>query len=454
MKNLKKSFAALAMVASVVAISTASFNSYAATNNSKTMTEHYDTYKGWFLFDGEMPDIVSKPYKPDSKTKKMLDDAEKEGIVSFSPMAYESKKDYYQLTGKTENFTVFYASDDELGYTILKVGKSDYLEVSVPAINYLGDAPWFEECDIDGDGENELLYKPGRLFHGTGYLEDLMLVADTDKKGDWTVYLLNPEMYLTEIAKQVEGRIVNGKATLYVNGKAEGEPLSEDDTFDGKTPELYLENIVQIDVYDGKIWVMDEPMFDASSARSAGITLCYPITYEGVGKYSGGKLVCRADFYGLYDTIIESFKENDLYYVWKNPNFEIAPILTANIKDKVDGTEEYDYYLSSCNISSLQNGKLKLMETIKGETTKNPISICSDGLILKGEHFLYVYGPDSTGKKVIIKYGVEDDKISNFSKHKGYIRIRDGKAQNSTSFEFEEAFKKYETASPISFIKK
>lgn len=458
MRNLSKFVIGLAMATSVITFSTTGISPLAATNNTKTLTKHYDTYyKQWFLYDGSIPDIVSKPFEPDSKTKKMLDEAEKAGIISFSPMVYASKGKYYQLTGKTDNFTVFYAGDgDKLGTTILKIGKSDYLDVSVPSINYLGDAPEYEELDIDDDGKAELVFKPSRLFHGTGYYEDIMLIADNDKNGDWKVYLLNPEKYMPEIAKQVEGRIINGKAALYVNGKKEGASISENypDPLDEKTPGIYLENIVYIDLYDGKLWLKDNPMFYESSSKGAEVILCYPINYEGEGKYSVGKVLCRPDSYYLYSDILESLSEDDYYFTWDNPNFEIPPILIAKKKDCLNPELKYEVNVTACDISSLQNGKLKLLKTLKGDDAKNPLCISQDGLIVKGEHFLYVYGPDPTGKKVIIKYGVEDDKISKFSKHKGYIRIVNDKAQNSTSFEFDNTFKKYENAVSVNFIRR
>ena len=455
MSNIKKSVINLALAASVIAFSTVGTVSNAAGN--KTMEEHYDTYEMWYLYDGGIPDIVSKEYKPDAKTKKLLDQAEKVGLEDpfqpFNAKVAEGEA-YYKVAAQTPNFTIFYIGGIESTSMIMKIGDSEYLEVGVPAISYTGDEPEYMEYDIDNDGELELIYEPSRLFHGTGYYEEFILIVDTDKNSKWTVYTLNPQKYMPEIAKQVEGKFINGKATLLVNGKEEGIAVPESEIPEGMNPGLYLENVVNIDIYDGIIWVGSEPMFDAASMSGPDVIVYYPITYEGEGKYSGDKVICRPGYYDVYRDTIDSFGENDLYYIWRNPKLDMPLMLTADLKDSLDKELKYNIKVPSCKATVLENNKLKELETLEGDKSKQPICISPDGLVEKGEHYIYVYGPDDTGKGLIIKDGAEDNTVSNFSKHKGYIRIRNGKAENINKNEYEAILKTYEGATPLSFNSK
>ncbi|SEK71200.1 hypothetical protein SAMN04487770_102303 [Butyrivibrio sp. ob235] len=447
---LRLIFICFSVIFSLLFLSTVNMISYAA-GSSKTFTKHYDTYKDWWIYDGKIPDIVSKDFKPDSKTQKLLDEAEKKGIVDFAPedtSGYEGKGEvYYKVVAQTPSFTLFFVG--ETCRMLLKTEDSSYVYIDVPAVSLRGIFPECTEYDLDSDGDPELVIKP-QILHGTGYYEEFVLIADIDKKSKCTVYFLNPEDYLSEVAEHVEAKESNGNVSLYVDGIKEGTEVASSDLRDDFEPGLYLENIIYFRVYDGIIWIGINPMFDAASLNSPDVMVWYPVTYEGDGDYTGGEIVCRPFGYDVYQKVTESFTEDDMYTIWDNPIFQKPLLLTADKKDSIDKSKTYEIQVSACKVSMMKNGKFTELGTIES-ADKNPVSMSPDGIVAKGKHFLYVYEATPDCRELVIKDGVEDNTISNFSNHKGYIRIRNGKAENITKNEYEAIYKTYENAVPIEF---
>ena len=450
MKNLKRSVISFSLVFSLIILSTVNCITYAA-NSSKSLTKHYDTYKDWWIYDGSIPDVVSKDFKPDSKTQKLLDEAEKKGIVDFAPEdtdGYEGKGDvYYKVVAKTPSYTLFFVG--ETCRMLLKTEDANYVSIDVPAVSIRGIFPECTEYDLDSDGEPELVIKP-HILHGTGYFEEFVLIADLDKKSKCTVYFLNPEKYMADIAEHVEAKESSGNVSLYVDGKKEGTEVASSDLSDDFNPGLYLENVIYFRIYDGTIWIGVNPMFDAASMTSPDVMVWYPVTYEGDGDYTGGEIVCRPFGYDLYQRITESFTEDDLYTTWDNPIFEKPLLLTAEKRDSLDKSKTYDIEVSACKVYIMKNGKLSEIGTIES-TDKNPVAMSPDGIVAKGNHFLYVYEATPNCRELVIKDGVEDNTINNFSNHKGYIRIRNGKTEPITKNEYEAIYKTYENADSIKF---
>ncbi len=450
---MRKRILCIAMTLFITTASHLSMTSYAAVDTSETLEKHYDTYKEWWILDESNPEIAGKKFNPDKETKKLLEDAEKRGLEeSFARFASEQEHDstYYQQIAQTPSFKLFYVGPDNK--MILKPEDSDYIFIDAPAYSVHEEAPTCIEYDLDEDGENELLITL-HVLHGTGYNEDASFIADTDSKNQWNVYWIDPKFYMPAIADHVEAKVSGDKATLYVDGKKEGEPVEiKTDETAGYNCGLYLENFISIDIYDGKLWIASKPVFDPGFVYGPEILVWHCFIYEGEGKFTPDKVTATPNGFNYYYDTIDSFTKKELFCIWQNPNFELPLILTADEADIIgDKSKTYSLQVSSCNVSVLKNGKLELIGSIKGASAKYPLSYSPDGPFLANEHSMYIFKPDLVKKALVIKDGLEDNTMSNFSNHKGYIRIRDNKAENISKAEYEVLFKRFEDTIPILF---
>jgi hypothetical protein len=453
--KLKVLLRSITLALTIAAATTSGSISYAAPAAGETLEKSYDGYEGWWLFDGKIPDEIASKYTPDQKTKSLLDQAEKKGIdESFVRFKADAETDgtYYQQIAETKSFKLFYVGPDNK--MILKTESGDYLFLDSAAYSVHEVGPMCTEYDLDEDGENELAMNM-HLLHGTGYSEDLMYIADTDNKGDWHVYIVNPMVYMPEIAKHAEAKVSGDEATLYVDGKKEGDAVKlenyKTDVEDYLKDRLYLESFVEIDIYDGKLWVGSRPVFNQMYCYGPEMVVWQSFSYEGAGKMTPEDVVTRISAYHLYHES-DLFSPGDLYYDWVNPNFVQPLIITADKKDIIgDKEKSYNVKTMSCKVSVLKNGKLETIGEINGGSDKYPITISPDGIWVADEHSMYLYEPDPSLKKLIIKDGAEDNTISKFSSHKGFIRIRNDKAENITKNEFEAVYGRYADTTPLLF---
>ena len=437
---------------------TASYGSvsYAASATEETLEKSYDNYKDWWVYEGKIPDEIGTRYTPDQKTKSLLDQAEKKGIdesfVRFKADA-ENEGTYYQQIAETRRFKLFYVGPDNK--MILKSENGDYLFVDSAAYSVHEIGPVCTEYDLDEDGENELVMSM-HLLHGTGYSEDLMYIADTDEKNELHVYIVNPMVYMPEIAKHTEAKVSGTKATLYVDGVKQGDAVElenyKTDVDDFTKDRLYLESFVNIEIYDGRLWVGSRPMFNQLFCYGPEMKVWQSFRYEGEGKITPENVVTRIEAYSLYHEK-GLFSPDDIYYDWENPNFEEPLVITARKDDVIgeDKEKNFNRRVTSCTVLRLKNGKLETIGELKSGSDKYPITISPDGIFVADEHSMYLYEPDPSLNKLVIKDGAEDNTISRFSSHKGFIRIRDDKAENITKNEFEAVYSKYADTTPLLF---
>ncbi len=457
MDRAKQLFSSMVIAFQVLTMTTAGAVSYAAPAANETLEKSFDGYEGWWLYDGKIPDEIASKYTPDKKTKSMLDEAERKGVdENFVRFKADEERNgtYYEQIAQTKSFKLFYIGPDNK--MILKTENGDYLNVDSPAYPVHEVAPICTEYDLDEDGENELSMSM-HLLHGTGYSEDLMYIADTDDKGEWHVYVVNPQIYMPEIAKHAEAKVSGGEATLYVDGKKAGDPVKlesyEADVEDYMKDRLYFESFVDIDIYDGMIWVGSRPVFNQMYCYGPEMTVWQSFAYDGAGKMTPKDVVTRPASYYYFHEVLEGLTPDSLYYHWDNPNFEEPLLITAEKNDilREDADKNYNRNVTACKISKLKNGKLEVIGELKGTSDKYPITISPDGIYLADEHSMYLYEPDPYLKKLVIKDGVEDNTVSKFSSHKGYIRIRNDKAETISKSEFEAIYGAYADTEPISF---
>ena len=203
----------------------------------------------------------------------------------------------------------------------------------------------------------------------------------------------------------------------------------------------YMESLVEIFPYAGSLYVSTSPlvtpypMYD----QFTGDKFWCIIDYSGAGEFKCREVMWRQDGDILYNEEKENLEEGKSCFIWDNPEFDIPLLMTTTkIEDSLfeDSAFSFDVF---CKM----NDELISFGEINAGGTAYPLSIGPRGLYCRNNHSLYIYEPDFARQCMVIKSGTEDNVLSDYVEHEGFIGICDGFTESISEAEYNLLVNQY-----------
>ncbi len=330
-----------------------------------------------------------------------------------------------------------------------------FVKILVSPMSMHMEKPDHYQADYDGDGKDELIIQP-KVLHGTGYMEDTLIMVDTDKSGSWYAYHFNAKLYEDYFNKVASTTVSNKKATLKYRNKALGDPVPVK-TSDAK---FRFDSLVGIYPIQKEIYVYTNP-FVPTEGNMDGIgefsqyRIWLNVKYKGAGQFTVTDSFSQLNPDKYYEKAVEKLKEGLFYGYIEGPAVE-TPILvtTEHVVEEItswDPDSLYDGHASLDCKFYLLNGTSSLRMVEKWTTTSAymPLAFTAKGVLYSNRFSNTVY--DVNGSKFVPIAGIDrgtDDKLV-------YTKSTDGKTYTKcTESEYGKLLDEYGTAHSVVVQKK
>lgn len=132
--------------------------------------------------------------------------------------------------GRTESFDVY--GTNLIDTMLVRTPDEKYLRIDHNFSSNYNEVPFLCEADFDADGEQELVIMGGFGYHGTGFYQEQLFIADRGADRIWRVYELHEDIYLPMIQRHMDSVYSEKGIELQIDGKGVGYFFANDEIVD------------------------------------------------------------------------------------------------------------------------------------------------------------------------------------------------------------------------------